>query len=276
MADKALTKEELITFLTSPDGGYSADDVKDKGKAELKQLWEVAQSAKTVLDQAVVEKNNDVDIEVATATVEPEAIPSVTDPKWTEYVLKQFEPTELEDGNPKVDGLRRVAEKILGTFDIVPTVVQCPGLENGATVTVLLTFRDPVSGLMRRVGGSADVSSTNTAREYAVHSVATAETRAEGRALRKALRLTKVLAAEELHNAEPDEPTGFDDRAPIQMVQSLKIMCERAGVDFQGLAQAEFQKEISDISKQQGLKLSSILHEFKTGTREIPNDLKAI
>ena len=40
--------------------------------------------------------------------------PKMDDPKWTDWVLSQFEPSELEEGLPKVDGLRRLTRKLIG------------------------------------------------------------------------------------------------------------------------------------------------------------------
>jgi hypothetical protein len=279
MAEKALTKEELIEKLAAMEG-FERTELEKMGKGDLKKTYESATVANDVLDLAtpVISATelgtSDVktDDSVAVIVKDQPAIPLPTDPKWTDYVLGQFEDSELENGNPKVDGLRRVAEKLLGIFSIIPTVIQSPTLESGATVTVLLQFTDG-----RTVGGSADVSERNTARDYAVHSVATAETRAEGRALRKALRLTKVLAAEELHNADADEPDGTDKRAPTNMVQSLNIMCQRVAVDFAALSKLEFGVDrVEDLTISQARKIAPLLHEYKTGGKEIPDEIRTV
>src|SRR5688500_7434881 len=40
--------------------------------------------------------------------------PRMEDPEWTDWVMAQFEPEELDEGLPKVDGLRRLVRKLIG------------------------------------------------------------------------------------------------------------------------------------------------------------------
>ena len=43
-----------------------------------------------------------------------EAVYTPSDPEWSEYVLDQMHDSELKQGNPTVDGLRRVTERVYG------------------------------------------------------------------------------------------------------------------------------------------------------------------
>ena len=45
---------------------------------------------------------------------EVEMVYSPSDPEWSEYVLDQMHDSELKQGNPTVDGLRRVTERVYG------------------------------------------------------------------------------------------------------------------------------------------------------------------
>ena len=122
--------------------------------------------------------------------------PSTTDPGWNDYVLSLFEDNEMYDGRPLCHGLRRVAELLFG--DIVvsrPTKVFPPQDDNGigrATVIWEIVFENGQS-----FSDVADCWEGNTDDTFCVFNTATAATRAEGRALRKALRL-RVVAAEEI------------------------------------------------------------------------------
>ena len=40
--------------------------------------------------------------------------PAMTDPEWNDYVMSMFTDKEMYNGNPLVNGLRRVAEVVLG------------------------------------------------------------------------------------------------------------------------------------------------------------------
>ena len=122
--------------------------------------------------------------------------PDPTSPDWNDYVLSLFDESELYDGRPLCAGLRRVAELVMGRIvSSRPTQVFAPqsGDEIGrATVIWEIVFED--GSLFSDV---ADCWEGNTDDAFCVFNTATAATRAEGRALRKALRL-KTVAAEEM------------------------------------------------------------------------------
>ena len=56
----------------------------------------------------------DTDTSVKDVISTDENAPSITDPEWNEYVMSMFTSKELYDGNPLVNGLRRVAELVIG------------------------------------------------------------------------------------------------------------------------------------------------------------------
>ena len=122
--------------------------------------------------------------------------PDPTSPEWNDYVLGLFAENELYDGRPLCAGLRRVAELLLGRIVISrPTQVFPPTAGDTigrATVIWEVVFED--GSIFSDV---ADYWEGNTDDTFCVFNTATAATRAEGRALRKALRL-KTVAAEEM------------------------------------------------------------------------------
>ena len=125
-----------------------------------------------------------------------ESAPSITSPEWNDYILELFADNELFDGRPTCAGLRRVSELVLGqVVSSKPTQVFPPsgGNEVGrATVVWEVIFSD--GSVFSDV---ADSWEGNTDDMFCVFNTATAATRAEGRALRKALRL-RTVAAEEM------------------------------------------------------------------------------
>lgn len=148
-----------------------------------------------------------------TPTTLQDAIPAkYGSAEWTEYVLSHLLPEEHIDGHPRCNGLRRIAQMLLG--DIVlshpKTVIVSQG-ENGRVVTVCyeITFdwkmNTPtimnsgelatLSSDLRTFGGLADCAE-DLASTYGRHPAATAETKAESRALRKALSINVITAEE--------------------------------------------------------------------------------
>lgn len=155
--------------------------------------------------------NDTQSIEITTNT-----IPTPNDLEWTDYVLGLLSDDEKIAGNPTTDGLRRVFEIALDCTitDSSSTVVQTPDISNEKRATVVhsLTFVLNREGgtenhlNIRSVSGAADVYWGNCDKVYRNHPVAVAETRAEGRALRRALKLRKVVAAEEIAKDIEDHP----------------------------------------------------------------------
>lgn len=143
-------------------------------------------------------------------------IPSPNDLEWTDYVLGLLSDDEKIAGNPTTDGLRRIFEIALDCVitDSSTTVAQSPSPENEKRATVLhsLTFvLNKDGGIenhlnVKSVSGAADVYWGNCDKVYRNHPVAVAETRAEGRALRRGLKLRKVVAAEEIAKDIEDHP----------------------------------------------------------------------
>lgn len=142
-----------------------------------------------------VELETPSNTEVGTKDVVQPAV-SITDVEWNDYVLSNFNDNEMFDGRPLCAGLRRVAELLLGRIVVSrPTQIFPPtsGDEIGrATVVWEVVFED--GSIFSDV---ADAWEGNTDDTFCVFNTATAATRAEGRALRKALRI-KTVAAEEM------------------------------------------------------------------------------
>lgn len=146
---------------------------------------------------------------------EIKSTPTSSDLEWTDHVLSLLSEDEKIAGNPTTDGLRRIFEKVLNCTVTAAesSVVQSPSPENEKRATVIhsLTYVlndvDETSPIKSRtISGAADVYWGNCDKIYRNHPVAVAETRAEGRALRRALKLRKVVAAEELAKDIEDHP----------------------------------------------------------------------
>lgn len=249
--------------------GYDIDTLDKLKKPELDELYKSIGENNKLLDAAEI-----IEEESQDGQKPEEQTPTIDSPEWTDYVISLLDKKEMDNGMPKTEGLRRVARKLLGVFSIRTNIHQIPTIDNAgrATVQVSLEFNTAYGSLV--YDGAADVFSGNTQKEFAKHAVATAETRAEGRALRKALNLTKVLAAEEMYDAEPDEPNGTDKRIATGMLNSLNIMCDRVGVD---LIKVAVFNDINiqvpeDLTNDQGIRISDIISKYK---REgVPDEVK--
>jgi hypothetical protein len=207
------------------------------------------------------------------------------DLEWTDHVLSLLSDDEKIAGNPTTDGLRRIFEIALNcvVVNAESQVVQSPSVDNERRATVVhsLTYfintgeNEKVSD-MRTVSGAADVYWGNCDKIYRNHPVAVAETRAEGRALRRALKLRKVVAAEELAK---DIDTSHLEENNIGKINSTQInffevFGKRLNINIHKLLEklAVDHKNIYNISYDDAVKTITTLSSYQQ-TNDIPQDI---
>lgn len=211
---------------------------------------------------------------------------------WHDFVMSKFHKSELFDGNPVCAGLRRVAEELLGTIIVSRPSQVWPATDpdgpGRATVVfeVVIDWMD--SGQLRTFSDVADVWHGNTDDLFCAHPVATASTRAEGRALRKALKV-KCLAAEELakkdvasivrqsvHTAKPtDGEWKEDDNISTPQINFIDAKCKQLNINvikFINMGEATYES-IDNVSKKTASKMLGVLNEYQTGTKDIPDNI---
>lgn len=221
--------------------------------------------------------------------IEMEGVPKYTDPEWNDYVLSQFVDEELYNENPTVDGLRRVTELLCGEIIHSATqIVQTPDENNGrrATAVVTVVIHPRYSGGMPRTySGSADAFPGNLQDLVADNPVAMAETRAEGRALRRALRLRNVVA-EELKNSPPQldevrESTaiGAINTNQINCINMLAANTQR-GVNINVVKMIELMvthdtlKSATKLSETDATKILNMISNYQADKNNIPMDIR--
>ena len=217
-----------------------------------------------------------------------ENAPNITDPKWNDYVLSLFDKSELYDGRPLCAGLRRVAELLLG--EIVssrPTQVFPPtsGDEIGrATVIWEVAFAN--GSVFSDV---ADCWEGNTDDTFCVFNTATAATRAEGRALRTALRL-RTVAAEEMTSkntasivksisitkATAETEGEYDDSQRMTDPQAnfIDAKCRQLNISVSELFEKVFELNVNrKIDKRQASQAIEKLNDFQQDTSIVPDSI---
>jgi hypothetical protein len=221
-----------------------------------------------------------------------ENIPDITSEEWTGYVLSLFSSDELIDGNPVTAGLRRVAEIVLGEIiESGPTKVFPATDEDGpgrATVVYRVVIRCVRTGDYKTYSDVADVWHGNTDDLFCAHPVATASTRAEGRALRKALKLKRVLAAEELTRKDvpsivrqsiagkhTDGEIHGSDYITVQQTNFIDTKCKQLDVSVMAYVNSgkNTYKSIDRISKETASGMIKELSRLQTETDSIPQGL---
>ena len=198
------------------------------------------------------------------------------DPEWSEYFLVNLHDTELRDGNPTVDGLRRVTEKIYGEIlESRSDILELPSAGGRrCTIKHTVKIRKYETDTIITVDGCVDVRYDKVPFPFNDHLVATADTRAEGKALRRALKL-RVVTAEEMNNAAEDDVMASEEDITDQQILAINQMCKRINMNL-----VSFVKEIcagvdsiKSVSNLQGRMLLSSLSEYQRNTDSIKDEL---
>lgn len=219
--------------------------------------------------------------------VEKDSIkPSIHSIEWTDYVLSLLSEDEKISGNPTTDGLRRIFELALDCRVISSTsqVVQSPepNNEKRATVVHSITFvlKDMAADRAHlntiTTDGAADVYYGNCDKIYRNHPVAVAETRAEGRALRRALRLRKVVAAEEIAKDIEDNPDSHNiNKISNNQLNFIDVLCKR--LDINALKMIEKighdTKNVYNIEHSDAVNLIKTLSSYQQNISLISEDI---
>ena len=219
-------------------------------------------------------------------------MPAYGSEEWHDFVMSKFHANELFDGNPVCAGLRRVAEELLGTIVVSRPSQVWPATDNDGPGRATVVFEVVIdwmnSGQLRTYSDVADVWHGNTDDLFCAHTVATASTRAEGRALRKALKV-KCLAAEELakkdiasivrqsvqQNQSTDGEWKEDDSISNPQINFIDAKCRQLDINvmsFINMGESQYEA-IEKVSKKTASKMLGVLNEYQTDAKSIPDDI---
>jgi len=218
-------------------------------------------------------------------------MPAYGSDDWNEYVMSKFQDSELFDGNPTCAGLRRVAEDLLGTILVSRPSQVFPATDSDGPGRATVVFEVAIdwmdSGQIKTFADVADVWHGNTDDLFCAHPVATASTRAEGRALRKALRV-KCLAAEELAKKDiasivrqtVQKPTDGEwkeeDAISTPQINFIEAKCKQLDIDVMAFVNSgeDSYDSIADVSKKTASKMLGVLNQYQNKSKDIPEELK--
>lgn len=212
---------------------------------------------------------------------------------WDDYVMSLFEGDEVveEDGNKfvRVDGLRRVAPLVLGDYVYSGPIQVFPSMELDAPgrATVLYKVEFANGQTFTEV---ADCWWGNTDDKFLPHTVAVASTKAEARALRKALRI-KAVSLEEItrkdtaqisrqatQNAVAKKPTDGDTSDEIlsdRQDNFINTLCDRAEVDREKFISTVLNiKNPGKLTKRIASEAIDLLNSYTNKTVAIPDSIK--
>ena len=211
--------------------------------------------------------------------------PSMLSAEWHDHAMTLFHESEMVDGHPLVAGLRRVAELVLGPIVFSgPTQVfpvQRDDHHGRATVIFTVEFANGI-----RYAEVADSWEGNTDDTFCAYAVAIASTRAEARALRKALKI-KGVAAEELTKKDTakivrqissvKESSGgeYDDQSRMSDAQYnfIDVKCKQLNINGEKLFASFNADSGKKVSKKVASDIIDKLNDFQRDKSLIPQEM---
>jgi hypothetical protein len=224
--------------------------------------------------------------------------PDILSAEWHDYAMGKFLDSELVEINgdkyPSCYGLRRVAELLIGTiieskpiqvFMSSDSTTNSPGR---VTIVYQVVFRSHEDGSIRTIGDVAEVFSLNCDDLFLAYPAATACTRAEGRCLRKALKLRCVAAEEitrnkdvakavrQVTNSAPTDGS-YREEDPISGAQTnlLTNKCKEMNIDvlkFINIGEKTYAK-LNDVSKKTAINMIKLLNDYQNNSKPIPANI---
>jgi hypothetical protein len=214
------------------ESGFSKESVDKMSKGELLKKISDMETEGLSLDNIISEN------EVLVDTITEKVIPSYGDEGWEEYVMSQFAEKELFDSKyPRLNGLRRVALKLLGrVLSSGPVKLERNWDGTGSAYCIYeLEFEHNI-----RFSAIGDASPYNMDDVYNIYPSLIAENRAEARAYRKALLLSVVAAEEVKENKESftsvlSTTVEYNDQDPISAQQEtiIKTKCKQLNLNYE-------------------------------------------
>jgi len=274
--------------------GINDEDVLSQSKKPLvKLLLEIKDKANQDAEEDILFETEEED---ALSAIDTDILsgesgmvqPTFNSEKWSEWVISQFADDELENGAPTCDGLRRVAEDVIGPIAKVEVIKNdTPSVSNkgnatvvvGVTIEPVMLESHPRHGSYIYVEDLADANRLNTPEEIFKHPSATAGTRAESRVYRKMLRLRKVLTAEELASNESNLDESWSPSTPItdQQITVIEMLCKRTDMNVLEFINCGDSKYVcvEQISEQSAQKMLQYLNRIQRKDADRPEDVGA-
>lgn len=243
----------------------------------------ITEQEENLFEEVALSTPSNTDVSVKNVVLEN--APSPLSSEWNEYVLGLFDSSELVDGNPLVAGLRRVAELVIGPIVFSgPTQVfpvQRDDHHGRATVVFTVEFANGT-----RYAEVADSWEGNTDDMFCAFAVAIASTRAEARALRKALKIKAVAAEEltkkdtakivrEISSTKTASDGDYNDQSRMSDAQYnfIDVKCKQLNINGKKLFKSLNLDNAKKVSKKSASDVIDKLNDFQRDKSSIPEEM---
>lgn len=203
-------------------------------------------------------------------------IPKETDENWYDFLIDNLYENELVDGNPTVDGLRRLTEKFFGEIiesksNVVDTDHDGSGLR--CTIKHTLCIKKYRTNSLITVEACIDVDYRSLPHPFNKHVVATADTRAEGKALRRALKL-RVVTAEEVQIQKTEDEVFSSESINDQQIVAIGAICRKYNINVEKAVKSVY-NNVTSIKQLSNLEAASLMDKITSYQRDksVPEEI---
>lgn len=172
---------------------------------------------------------------------ELEAVYDPSSPDWTEFVMSQLQDSEKVGDKPRAIGLVRVVGQVLSPIVENETIVHVV-TQDYAAVTERIRLQN---GFV--ASGSAEVSVHNCQEPYSKYPLASASTRALGRAVKTILKLN-VLTAEEGNDISVGSNEVVEGKISDTQTRFIDILSQRISINPEKSAGHILGKEVQSLT----------------------------
>lgn len=217
--------------------------------------------------------------EVRKSIVHPteiDGVPAFGSEEWQGYALSLLNADELDDkGNPKTAGLRRIFNSLFTCIRSGPVKTVVPDTSEGSRAVVVyqLVYLNK-NGLKVYIKEVGEASADNTDDPYSLFLMSVAATRAEGRALRKALLISKVVAEELSQKANIGELPRDDGPISSTQINAIDIQCKKLNINVIKFIAPGKLNRLEDATKKEGKLMLKSLSLYQSGEKVISDKIK--
>jgi hypothetical protein len=214
--------------------------------------------------------------------------PLQTSPEWNNWVMSLFEEDELFEGRPNCNGLRRVARLVLGPIISSRPSQVFPPANGGNEIGRATVVWELVFATGQVFGDVADCWEGNTDDAFCTFNMAMAATRAESRALRKALSIktassdemtskNTVTIVKELSSKQNTNTEGEYDnskRMTDPQANFIDIKAKQLDINVTEFFKEVFQVNVKrNVDKQQASNAIEKMNEYQHDKKLIPDSI---
>lgn len=200
-----------------------------------------------------------------------------SDPNWTSHVLDCLTEDEIKYGYPTVDGLRRITELIYGDILVSHTdILEIPTTKyEKCTACHHIELRRHFDGEIISAKSCVDVRYHQTTAPYNEYLVATACTRAEGKTLRRILKLATVTAEEVQGTEFENEENLIQLKINEGQILGIRKVCERLNINVNKLIKryGESFDKIENVPHTIAIQILNDCSLYQNNSRPIPKEI---